>query len=33
VPEEKEYGYGHDHAAGGVVSEAGWERLKAGMGF
>jgi len=33
VPQEKEYGYGHDQAAGGVVSEEGWERLKAEMGF
>ena len=33
VPDELEYGYGHDQAAGGVVSEEGWQRLKAAMGF
>jgi single-stranded-DNA-specific exonuclease len=33
VPEELEYGYGHDQAAGGVVSEEGWRKLKEAMGF
>jgi single-stranded-DNA-specific exonuclease len=33
VPNELEYGYGHDQAAGGVVSEEGWEKLKKAMGF
>ncbi len=33
VPQELEYGYGHDQAAGGVVSEEGWAKLKSSMGF
>jgi single-stranded DNA-specific DHH superfamily exonuclease len=33
VPDELEYGYGHDQAAGGVVSEEGWRKLKVAMGF
>ena len=32
-PEEQEYGYGHDQAAGGVISEEAWARLKKAMGF
>jgi single-stranded-DNA-specific exonuclease len=33
IPDELEYGYGHDQAAGGVVSEEGWQKLKVAMGF
>jgi single-stranded-DNA-specific exonuclease len=33
IPGELEYGYGHDQASGGVVSEGGWEKLKVAMGF
>jgi hypothetical protein len=33
VPGELEYGYGHDQAAGGVVSAEAWDKLKAAMGF
>jgi single-stranded DNA-specific DHH superfamily exonuclease len=33
APDELEYGYGHDKAAGGVVSEAAWNTIKAAMGF
>lgn len=33
VPQELEYGYGHDQAAGGVVSEEGWATLKQAFGF
>ncbi|MEO5950861.1 MAG: DHH family phosphoesterase [Chloroflexia bacterium] len=31
IPDELEYGYGHDQAAGGVISEEGWQKLKAAM--
>jgi single-stranded-DNA-specific exonuclease len=31
--QEMEYGYGHDQAAGGVISEEAWSRLKSAMGF
>lgn len=31
IPDELEYGYGHDQAAGGVISEEGWEKLKGAM--
>jgi single-stranded-DNA-specific exonuclease len=30
---ELEYGYGHDQAAGGVISEEAWARFKAAVGF
>jgi single-stranded-DNA-specific exonuclease len=30
---ELEYGYGHDQAAGGVISEEAWARFKAAIGF
>jgi len=33
VPQELEYGYGHDQAAGGVVSEEGWAKLKVSIGL
>jgi single-stranded DNA-specific DHH superfamily exonuclease len=33
VPGELEYGYGHDQAAGGVVSADAWDRLKSAMGL
>ena len=33
VPGELEYGYGHDQAAGGVVSAEAWDKLKGAMGF
>ena len=32
-PSELEYGYGHDQAAGGIVSEEAWDQLKRAMGF
>jgi single-stranded-DNA-specific exonuclease len=32
-PNEMEYGYGHDQAAGGVVSAEAWEQLKEAMGL
>src|SRR3954465_1317532 len=31
--DDAEYGYGHNQAAGGVVSVEAWERLKASIGF
>ncbi len=33
VPGELEYGYGHDQASGGVISQEGWDKLKVAMGF
>jgi single-stranded-DNA-specific exonuclease len=31
IPDELEYGYGHDQAAGGVISSEGWQKLKSAM--